>query len=182
MINVIVGFTAEKLGKPSEESEVEGRVRLCGGVELPSPFAAFAGKIWTAPSPDISSRRAPKSHVPVVPLKVPVNVVAAPTGEVPAVVTTPAPLTQYEGGDWRHGFPDSTNERVSAWVSVPVNANEVPVVLLPATVRPAGRLIVAANIDAPTDRPTKNNLRTIFRYLPKAAARLPELRYHGVYR
>src|SRR6266567_9056108 len=104
MMNVIVGFTTEKLGKPSAASEVGGSVRLSGGVELPSPFAAFAGKIWTAPSPDISSRIAPKSQVCVVPLNVPINVDAAPTGDVPAVVTTPEPLTQYEGGDCRHGF------------------------------------------------------------------------------
>jgi len=94
MINVMVGFTRLKAEKPSAESEVDDNVKLKGGIALPNPLPALAGNIWTVPSPEISSRRAPKSQLAVVPPNVPVKVVAAPTGEVPATVTTPAPSVQ----------------------------------------------------------------------------------------
>src|ERR1700733_6753904 len=93
-MKVIVGSTSLKAGKPSAESVVKGSVRLKGGLPLPNPSAASAGKICTVLVPEISIRSAPKSQVPVVPPNVPEKVVASPTGEVPATVTTPAPLTQ----------------------------------------------------------------------------------------
>jgi hypothetical protein len=93
-MNVMVGSTSSKAGNPSAESVVKGSVKLKGGLPLPNPSAASAGKIWTVLVPEISMRSAPKSQVPVVPPKVPEKVVAAPTGEVPATVTTPAPFTQ----------------------------------------------------------------------------------------
>jgi hypothetical protein len=88
----MVGLTSSKAGKPSAESVVKGNVRLEGGLPLPNPSAASAGKIWTVLVPEISMRSAPQ--VPVVPPKVPEKVVASPTAAVPATVTTPAPFTQ----------------------------------------------------------------------------------------
>jgi hypothetical protein len=46
-MKVMVGSTSEKEGKPSAESVVKGSVRLKGGLPLPNPSAASAGKIWT---------------------------------------------------------------------------------------------------------------------------------------
>ena len=94
--NVIVGFTKVNEPKPRDESEAE-LTRLSGGVELPSPLAASGANTGTAPSPEISSKSEPKVQVLDVPLNVPPNVVAAPTPEDPAVVTTPAPFVQYAG-------------------------------------------------------------------------------------
>src|SRR5437879_6204927 len=94
MTRVMVGFATEKVENPSAEKLVTGRVKLTGGDALPKPFAAFAGNTWTVPTPEMESRRAPYVHVAVVPPMVPLNDVAAPTGDVPATVMTPAPLTQ----------------------------------------------------------------------------------------
>jgi hypothetical protein len=90
----MVGFTWLKAAKPRDESVDDGSDKPNGGVELPSPLAASAGKIWTVPAPEISSSIEPKSQLAVVPPNVPVKVLAAPTGEDPATVTTPAPLVQ----------------------------------------------------------------------------------------
>src|ERR1700691_4226275 len=68
-MKVMVGLTSSKAGKPSAESVVKGNVRLEGGLPLPNPSAASAGKIWTVLVPEISMRSAPQ--VPVVPPKVP---------------------------------------------------------------------------------------------------------------
>ena len=42
-MNVMVGFTAEKVPNPREASVDVGSVRLLGGVALPAPFVTLVG-------------------------------------------------------------------------------------------------------------------------------------------
>src|SRR5262249_8584402 len=97
-MKLIVGLVVEKAGNPSAESVVEKRVRLGGGLELPSPLPALVGKTWTVPTPETVISSEPYVQVPagMTPAG-PENDEDPPTGVTPTVaatVRTPAPLVQ----------------------------------------------------------------------------------------
>jgi len=90
----MVGFDTEKFGNPSAVSEVAGSVSELGGAPLPRPSDAFAANSCTEPTPEIVMISEPKLKVPENPPTLPVKEVAAPTGELPATVSTPDAFVQ----------------------------------------------------------------------------------------
>jgi hypothetical protein len=85
---------------------------------------------------------------------------SAPTGDVPAVVTTPAPFVQYPTGEFcRQGSPLWVMLRMSLSVRVPEYVNETPVVLRDEIVRGPPTSITFAKHDADTNARKKRKLR-----------------------
>jgi hypothetical protein len=136
-VNVRVGFGTENEPNPRANREVPGRNREVGGDALPSPLAAFVGKICSVPTPAIVSRSEPNVVLPFA------N--EPPTGELPAVTTTPAALVQNVPPGCRQGEPLAVRLRVSAPVSVPEKVKEVPTAVVESTVSGLGKRTTAAS-------------------------------------
>ena len=145
------------LFNPRLEKVTPVTVKDDGGVALPSPFAALVGYTCTNPNVLLPNRSEPKLVLPLAS--------DAPTGEVPAVVSTPAGLVPKSPFPCKNTWPLVVSVKVSVgatWeVSVRVGPEKTSV---PFTVVLEIEIVAANVVTALAS--TKENNDSVFIVIP----------------